>query len=83
MKATRIFTMGNEYYRESEFEYRGHTYTVEYSSSYSAFKKKPAYLQHKENQERIDRLIENPIKVEEPKVATFNIDEIFELLDWN
>ena len=36
-KAKRLYTGGTPYYWESEFEYRGQTYTVTYSSGFSAF----------------------------------------------
>lgn len=78
MTSKRLSTIGNKFYHETEFEYRGHTYTVEYSSGYTTFAQKPAYLQHKENQERIDRLIENPSK-EVIEEATFDIDKVMNL----
>lgn len=37
-KAKRLYTGGTPYYWESEFKYRGQTYTVTYSSGFSAFK---------------------------------------------
>lgn len=59
MKAEYLFTLGNNYYNEKTFEYRGYTYTVEYSSGYTTFSKKPAWIQHREAQENIDRIIAN------------------------
>ena len=81
-KAKYICTMGGQYYWDSIFEYRGHEYEVHYSNGYSAFKQPPAYVQHREAQERIDRMIDNPV-VEEIKPSGFDMDEIFELCGWN
>lgn len=71
-KAKYLFTLGNNYYNEKTFEYRGHTYTVEYSSGYTTFTKKPAYIQHREAQENIDRLIANGNLENEIKKAGFD-----------
>ena len=79
--------MGTSYYWESEFEYRGQTYTVTYSSGFSAFKQNPAYIQHREAQARIDEMIDNQKTVSEPITdvkQSFNeqMDEIWEILGW-
>ena len=85
-KAKRVYTMGTPYYWESEFEYRGQTYTVTYSSGFSAFKQIPAYIQHREAQARIDKMLDNPKPVLEPvsEIKPFNeqLDEIWEVLGW-
>lgn len=70
-KAKKTYTMGSTYYWESEFEYRGHHYTVTYSSGFSAFKQKPAYIQHREAQANIDALIENKYEAEEKKAVRY------------
>lgn len=66
MNAKYLFTLGNSYYNEKTFEYRGLTYTVEYSSGYTTFSTKPAYIQHKEAQARIDKIVDNPRKEDNP-----------------
>ena len=85
-KAKRVCTMGTPYYWESEFEYRGQTYTVTYSSGFSAFKQTPAYIQHREAQARIDEMLDNSKTVSEPvsEIKSFDeqIDEIWEMLGW-
>ena len=85
-KAKKLYTMGSPYYWESEFEYRGHCYTVTYSSGFSAFKQTPAYIQHKEAQARIDKIVDNPIPKTEVKTETKpfdeQLDEIWEMLVW-
>lgn len=77
-KAKKLFTIGNQYYWESEFEYRGQRYTVEYSSRYTTFIKKPANVQHKEAQARIDKLLDNPAN-NEIKKYTGEAEKGFEL----
>ena len=78
--------MGTSYYWESEFEYRGQTYTVTYSSGFSAFKQTPAYIQHREAQARIDKMLDNPKPIVKPmaEVKPFEnqLDEIWEMLGW-
>lgn len=85
-KAKRVYTMGTPYYWESEFEYRGQTYTVTYSSGFNTFKQIPAYIQHREAQARIDKMLDNPKPVLEPvsEIKPFNeqLDEIWEVLGW-
>lgn len=85
-KAKKVYTIGTPYYWESEFEYRGHTYTVTYSSGFSAFKQTPAYIQHREEQARIDEMLDNPKPVSEPvsEIKPFDeqLDEIWGMLGW-
>ena len=82
-KAKKVCTMDTPYYWESEFEYRGHHYTVTYSSGFSAIKQTPAYIQHREAQARIDEMLDNPKPVSEIKQSfEEQIDEIWEMLGW-
>ena len=85
-KAKKVCTMGTPYYWESEFEYRGHHYTVTYSSGFSAFKQTPAYIQHRDAQARIDEMLDNPKPVLGPvlELKSFDeqLDEIWEMLGW-
>ena len=78
--------MGTPYYWESEFEYRGHHYTVTYSSGFSAIKQPPAYIQHREAQARIDAMLDNPRSVSEQvsEIKSFEeqLDEIWDMLGW-
>lgn len=82
MKAKYLYSMGNNFYHISVFEYRGKTYEVEYSSGYTTFSKDSAKKQHIENQKRIDDLLDNPIK-EEIETGTFDIDTIWDMLEQN
>ncbi len=82
-KAKRVYTEGTPYYWESEFEYRGEYYTVTYSSGFTTFKQTPAYIQHREAQERIDEMIDNPKSVSEINPSfEKQLDEIWEMLGW-
>ena len=85
-KSKKVCTIGTPYYWESEFEYRGQTYTVTYSSGFSAFKQTPAYIQHREAQARIDEMLDNSKTVSEPvaEIKSFDeqLDEIWEMLGW-
>ena len=82
-KAKRVYTTGTPYYWESDFEYRGQTYTVTYSSGFTTFKQTPAYIQHREAQERIDEMIDNPKSVSEINPSfEEQLDEIWEMLGW-
>lgn len=85
-KAKKICTMGTPYYWESNFEYRGQTYTVTYSSGFSAFKQTPAYIQHREAQARIDEMLDNPEPVQSVSEIKQSfeeqLDEIWEMMGW-
>ena len=82
-KAKTVYTAGTPYYWESEFEYRGEYYTVTYSSGFTTFKQTPAYIQHREAQERIDEMIDNPKSVSEINPSfEKQLDEIWEILGW-
>ena len=85
-KAKKICTMGTPYYWESDFEYRGQTYTVTYSSGFSAFKQTPAYIQHREAQARIDEMLDKPEPVQSvsdiKQSFKEQLDEIWEMLGW-
>ena len=86
-KAKKVCTMGTPYYWESEFEYRGQYYTVTYSSGFSSFKQTPAYIQHREAQARIDKMLDNPKPVNTKPVSDIKpfdeqLDEIWGMLGW-
>lgn len=81
-KAKKVCTMGTLYYWESEFEYRGQHYTVTYSSGFNTFKQTPAYIQHREAQERIDKMLDNPKQEIKQETKPCDFDEIWEMLGW-
>ena len=68
-KATGFKTYNRQYSTNVEYEYRGHTYEVEYANDWS-YCVTPAKVQHEEAQEYIDNLIDNP-KKDEPKEVRY------------
>lgn len=82
-KAKYLYSMGNNYYHSSFFEYRGEEYEVKYSNGYTTFREKSAKQQHVDNQKRIDQLLDNPKTEKENQEGTFDLDEIWNMLGWN
>ena len=66
-KATGNRTYNRHYSTFVEYEYRGHTYEVEYANDWS-YCVTPAWVQHKEAQEYIDMMID---KKDEPKEVRY------------
>lgn len=67
----------NGYVAELFYEYRGKEYMLTvYNNGYM---QEPLYKQHKEEQMKIDKIIENENKPIEK--GTFNLDEIFNILE--
>lgn len=62
------------------YEYRGMTYEVNYANGTSVCVT-PAYIQHRDEQAKIDKLIDDPIK--ETEKEPINLDDIWELMEWN
>jgi len=81
MKAKKLFTMYGKHSNTVTYEYRGKQYDVEYANDYT-YCVTPAKVQHKDAQERIDRIIEQESKPE-PQVEEFNIDNVYEILGWD
>lgn len=76
-KAKKIATFREQYFTTIEYEYRGHKYDVTYSNSWQACAS-PAWVQHRDEQAKIDKLIEmeeNP-KMQEP----IDWDDIFKMI---
>ncbi len=80
MKAKKLFTMYGKHSNTVTYEYRGKQYDVEYANDYT-YCVTPAKVQHKDAQERIDRIIEQESN-EQGKEA-FNADEVFAILGWD
>ena len=81
MKAKFIGKVYDRYgkYIDLEYEYKGHTYFIRNHFSGNAMDES-LYQQHKEEQERIDNLINN--KTETKKEGSFNFEEIWNMLGW-
>lgn len=78
-KAKKLETYYDKYYTTIVYEYRGHNYEVTYGNG-SGVCCTPAWIQHRDEQEKIDRIIDNP----EPQKETepINLDEIWEVMGW-
>ena len=81
MKAKKLFTMYGKHSNTVTYEYRGKQYDVEYANDYT-YCVTPANVQHKDAQERIDKIIEQESK-SELQAEEFNIDDVFEILGWD
>lgn len=57
-KATKLETIYGKYSNIVKYEYRGHKYEVEYSNSMD-YCVASAHIQHRDAQEKIDKLIES------------------------
>ena len=81
MKAKFIGKVYDRYgkYIDLEYEYKGHTYFIRNHFSGNAMDES-LYQQHKEEQERIDNLINN--KTETKKEGSFDFEEIWNMLGW-
>ena len=80
MKAKKLFTMYGKHSNTVTYEYRGKQYDVEYANDYT-YCVTPAKVQHKDAQERIDRIIEQ--ESNEHEKEAFNADEVFAILGWD
>lgn len=78
-KAVKVETIHYKYYSVVKYEYRGHKYNVEYSNSMN-YCTTPAHIQHKDEQEKIDKLIEND-KNQNQKIECMSTDVINKILD--
>ena len=76
MKAKKIATFRDKWFTTIEYEYRGHRYDVEYPNGNQVCCT-PAHIQHRDEQEKIDKMIDNPPKQGEP----IDWDEIFEMIE--
>lgn len=81
MKAKFIGKVYDRYgkYVDLEYEYKGYTYFIRNHFSGNAMDE-GLYQQHKEEQERIDNLINK--KTETKKEGSFDFGEIWDMLGW-
>ena len=79
MKAKKIETFRDKYTSTVVYEYRGKTYDVTYSNCWN-YCCTPAWIQHRDEQAKIDAIIDNPKT--EAKESHINLDEIWEMMGW-
>lgn len=81
MKAKFIGKLYDRYgkYVDLEYEYKGYIYFIRNHFSGNAMDEN-LYQQHKEEQKKIDNLINN--KTEVKKEGSFDFGEIWDILEW-
>ena len=82
-KAKKIETYYGKYSNIVIYEYRGCRYEVEYANDFS-YCCSPAWIQHKDAQEKIDKAIDNPPIVHEcTETAQEALDWFFDYIENN
>lgn len=79
----KIETFRDKYFSTMVYEYRGCQYEVTYSNSWNCCVT-PAWVQHRDEQAKIDDMLDNPKSVEEKEIVPFQqqLDEIWEMIGW-
>lgn len=83
-KAKKVETYRDKYFTTIVYEYRGCKYEVEYANGWQVCCT-PAWIQHRDAQEKIDKELDAPAKKEEKKnTKSFEeqMDEIWKMLGW-
>lgn len=82
-KAVKLETYRDKYFSTVVYLYRGCKYEVTYSNSWNCCVS-PAWVQHRDEQAKIDDMLDNPKPVikEEHKSIEEQMDEIWEMLGW-
>lgn len=84
-KAKKVLTVRDTYFTTIEYEYRNHKYDVTYANGFTCACT-PARVQHRDEQEKIDKMIERERQTSERNdLQNFDeqIDDIWELMGWN
>lgn len=79
-KAVKLETYRDKYFSTVVYEYRGCQYEVTYANSWNCCCT-PAWIQHRDEQEKIDNMIDNPKTVVEEDFQQ-QLDEIWEMMGW-
>ena len=82
-KPKKLFTMRDKYSSTVTYEYRGCTYEVTYSNCWT-YCTTPAWIQHKDAQEKIDKALDNPVDEKELKyedTVQAGLDYFFDYLN--
>lgn len=79
-KAQKITTFRDAFFTTIEYEYRGCIYDVTYSNSWQACCT-PAYIQHRDEQEKIDKMLDNPAPFDGQSMEE-QLDEIWGMMGW-
>lgn len=82
VKAKKLETYRDKYFTTIVYEYRGHKYEVTYPNGWQVCCT-PAWVQHRDEQEKIDKMLDNPKPViANDKSFDDQLNEIWEMLDW-
>ena len=82
-KAKKIETFYGKHFTAIVYEYRGHEYEVTYPRGWMVCCT-PAWVQHRDEQAKIDALIDNPPSEKKPmKSFDEQLDEIWNMLGWD
>lgn len=79
MKAEKIETYKDKWFTTIVYLYRGKTYEVTYPNG-SSVCCTPAYIQHRDEQEKIDKLLDNPTEKKEDIPFWDQFVECYDLL---
>lgn len=82
-KAKKIRTYYDKYSNHVVYEYKGHEYEVEYSNCWT-YCVTPAWIQHRDEQEKIDKAIEQELNEKDTEIIPFmeQLEEIYEMMGW-
>ena len=82
-KAIKKETFRDKYFTTIVYEYRGCTYEVTYANGCQVCCT-PAWIQHRDEQAKIDDMIDNPKPLPKKSEKTFDeqMDEIWEMMGW-
>lgn len=81
-KAKKVETYRDKHFTAIVYEYRGMRYEVTYANGLQVCCT-PAWIQHRDEQAKIDEMLDNPKPVEEdPQDINEQMDEIWELMEW-
>ena len=83
-KAKRVEAFRDKYFTTVVYEYRGCQYEVTYANGWQVCCT-PARIQHRDAQAKIDEMLDNPKPVAEYECKSMEeqMDEIWEMLEWN
>lgn len=81
-KAIKKEVFRDKYFTQIVYEYRGCTYEVEYTNGINVCCT-PAHIQHKDAQEKIDEMLDNPKPIAEQEPIEQQMSEIWDMMGWN
>jgi len=80
-KTRKVETFKDKYFTTIVYEYRGCKYEVIYANGWQVCCS-PAWVQHRDAQADIDKMLDNPNPVIDHKPTEEQMDEIWEMMGW-